>query len=157
MVRRSPCTSSCQSTSRSRTSTPMSRSSTSLPGRSDFTSATRASYSAPEASYKFRRTSCIGARWSATNRCSTSTFSPLYGRNTRPRPRLDSSHCSCPCHHSTGAVSPAFIRATTLIGTRHSERDLPRERYDRDSHHYGPNAQATWQEAKPVLVVHERL
>jgi len=38
---------------------------------------------------KFRLMSCIGARWSATSRCSTSTSSPRCGRNTPRRRRLD--------------------------------------------------------------------
>ena len=39
---------------------------------------------------KFRRTSCTGARWSATSRSSTSTSLPRCGRNTprRRRPEL---------------------------------------------------------------------
>ena len=60
-------------------------SSTSSRATSVSTSATRASCSAPAACCKSRRTSCIGARWSATSRCSISISSRRCGRNMPPR------------------------------------------------------------------------
>src|SRR5262245_52590997 len=87
--------------------------------------------------WRVRTSSCAGLN-DATARVPSEPHTSGFAARLKPPP-------------DWGRISAASI------SKRHGQRGLPQHHYDRDGHYYGPNAQATWQEAKPFLVVLERL